>query len=110
MSHGSSRPCRRSRPPAPGRGRARGRSSAARAFWTRDGEEPMRSRLPERRHVASAVRDQRRVIIDAAVIAVSLLLCFWLIQGLNLFKALADFIDTYDETQFDEVIIVALFS
>lgn len=71
----------------------------------------MRLRLPERRHLASAMQDQGRAIVDGIVIAVSLLLFFLLIQGLDLFQKLAAFIDAQGEAaQFDEIVIVALFS
>jgi diguanylate cyclase (GGDEF)-like protein len=70
----------------------------------------LRFRLPERRHLASAIQDRRRAFVDAIVIAVLLLFAFWLIKDLDLFEKLSAFVHEHEDTQLDEAVIVALFS
>ena len=70
----------------------------------------MRFRLPERRHLASAILDRRRAVIDAAVIAVVLFAAFWMIQDLDLFERLYAFVSPLKGGPLDELIMVALFS
>ncbi len=70
----------------------------------------MRFRLPERRHIASAIRDRRRAVVDAIVIAACLLAIFWAIQDLDLFEKLYGFVRLHEDTELDEAIVVAQFS
>jgi diguanylate cyclase (GGDEF)-like protein len=70
----------------------------------------MRFPLLERRHLASAMRDQGRAIIDAFVIAVGLLFVFWLVRDLNLFNKLYEFTRPYDSSGLDEIVVVVLLS
>ena len=70
----------------------------------------MRFRLPERRHVASAIRNQRRPIIDIMVIGVTLLLFFLAAHERDLFGKLVYFTEVYEQHQLREVVIVMLLS
>lgn len=73
----------------------------------------MRLRLYERRHLASAMKDQGRAITDAIVIALGLLLFFLLIRSRDihaLFENVDTFIDAYGESLFDQIVLVALLS
>lgn len=70
----------------------------------------MRFWLPERRHVASAMRNQRRSMIDLTVIFFALALFFLATRDLDLFEKLVAFTESYEQHQFDEVVVVALLS
>lgn len=66
--------------------------------------------LPQRRHIASVMKDQGRAIIDIAMIVCVLVPLFLLIRSLDLFEKLYVFTRHYEQFGLDEVFIVVLFS
>ncbi len=68
----------------------------------------MLSRFLQPRHIASTWLDQRRAIIDLAVIVPSLAIVYWLADVFDLYDKLDAFIDAHNTLPFDEGVIVAL--
>ena len=64
--------------------------------------------LFSRRHAISSYHDYHRAYIDAAIIAVSMVVVYWLIADLDLFEALYGYSRAHEEAQLDEVVIVVL--
>ncbi|MET2825707.1 putative bifunctional diguanylate cyclase/phosphodiesterase [Mesorhizobium shangrilense] len=71
----------------------------------------MRLRLPERRHLASAIHDQRRAAIDTIAIVGGLLLVFCVAQAFDAHALLQDIdhrLDFYSDSLFDEIVLAVL--
>lgn len=70
----------------------------------------MRLRWPERRHLASAMKDQGRAVFDAVAIAISLVVVLLLLQGTNSFERLYQYTRAFKGSGLDEIIVVVLMS
>lgn len=71
----------------------------------------MRFRLPERRHLASAIHDQRRAAIDTIAIVGGLLLVFLMAQAFDAHALLREIdrrLDFYSDSLFDEIVLAVL--
>ncbi|WP_421917202.1 putative bifunctional diguanylate cyclase/phosphodiesterase [Mesorhizobium sp.] len=71
----------------------------------------MRFRLPERRHLASAIHDQRRAAIDTIAIVGGLLLVFGVAQAFDAHALLLNIdhrLDGYSDSLFDEIVLAVL--
>lgn len=71
----------------------------------------MRFRLPERRHLASAIHDQRRAAIDTIAIVGGLLLVFCVARAFDVHALLHEIdrkLDSYSDSLFDDIVLIAL--
>ena len=70
----------------------------------------MRFLQSNRRNLASTMQDHGRAVIDAIVIAVAMVIGWWIIHDLNLFEKLYQLTRTYEYMQIDEIVIIVLLS
>jgi len=71
----------------------------------------MRFRLPQRRHLASAIHDQRRAAIDTIAIVGGLLLVFCVAQAFDAHALLQEIdhkLDGYSDSLFDKIVLAVL--
>lgn len=70
----------------------------------------MRFRLPERRHLASAIRDQRRAAVDTITIVGGLVLVFFLARAFDMHALLQEVdhrLDGFSDSLFDNIVLIA---